>query len=76
MGHSAILSTCTKHSPAFATFVLSIFEWQLKTCFTVFCLQIQILQVLTTETIAIVNLFQVKLSDCYHCIETNSQLNW
>ena len=33
--HSAILSTCTKLPPVFKTFVLSIFEWQFKTGFTV-----------------------------------------
>ena len=32
--HSAILSTCTKLPPAFKTFVLSIFEWLLKTGYT------------------------------------------
>ena len=33
--HSAILSTCIKLQPVFETFVLSIFEWPLKTGFTV-----------------------------------------
>ena len=33
--HSAILSTCIKQPPVFKTFVLSIFEWPLKTGFTV-----------------------------------------
>ena len=33
--HSAILLTCTKLPPVFKTFVLSIFEWPLKTGFTV-----------------------------------------
>ena len=33
--HSAILSTFIKLPFAFKTFVLSIFEWLLKTCFTV-----------------------------------------
>ena len=33
--HSAILATCTKLPPAFQTFVLSIFEWWLKTGFAV-----------------------------------------
>ena len=33
--HSAILSTCTKLTSVFKTFVLSIFEWPLKTVFTV-----------------------------------------
>ena len=33
--HSAILSTCTKLSPVFSTFVLSIFEWRLTAGFTV-----------------------------------------
>ena len=33
--HSAILSTCIKPPPVFKTFVLSIFEWSLKTGFTV-----------------------------------------
>ena len=35
--HSAILLTCTKLPPVFKTYVLSIFEWPLKTSFTVFC---------------------------------------
>ena len=35
MEHSAILLTCTKQPPVFKTFVLSIFEWSLKTGFTV-----------------------------------------
>ena len=34
--HSAILSTCIKLPSVFKTFVLSIFEWPLKTGFTVF----------------------------------------
>ena len=34
--HSAILSTCTKLSSVFKTFVLSIFVWLLKIGFTVF----------------------------------------
>ena len=34
--HSAILSTCIKLPFAIKTFVLSIFEWPLKTGFTVF----------------------------------------
>ena len=33
--HSAMLLTCTKLPPVFKTFVLSIFEWPLKTGFTV-----------------------------------------
>ena len=33
--HSAILSTCIKLPHGFKTFVLSIFEWPLKTGFTV-----------------------------------------
>ena len=33
--HSAILLTFIKQSFAIKTFVLSIFEWLLKTCFTV-----------------------------------------
>ena len=33
--HSAILSTCIKLQSVFNTFVLSIFEWPLKTGFTV-----------------------------------------
>ena len=33
--HSAILSTCIKLPSVFKTFVLSIFEWLLKTGFTV-----------------------------------------
>ena len=33
--HSAILSTCIKVPSAFKTFVLSIFDWLLKTGFTV-----------------------------------------
>ena len=33
--HSAILSTCIKLPFVFKTFVLSIFEWRLKTGFTV-----------------------------------------
>ena len=33
--HSAILLTCTKLPLVFKTFVLSIFEWPLKTGFTV-----------------------------------------
>ena len=33
--HSAILSTCIKLPSVFKTFVLSNFEWPLKTCFTV-----------------------------------------
>ena len=33
--HSAILFTCTKLPPVFKTFVLPIFEWPLKTGFTV-----------------------------------------
>ena len=33
--HSVILSTCTKLPPVFKTFVLSIFEWSLKTGFTI-----------------------------------------
>ena len=33
--HSAILSTCIKLPHGFKTFVLSIFEWLLKTGFTV-----------------------------------------
>ena len=32
--HSAILLTCVKLPPVSKTFVLSIFEWLLKTCFT------------------------------------------
>ena len=36
--HSAILSTCIKLPFVFKTFVLSIFEWSLKTGFTVHCL--------------------------------------
>ena len=39
MEHSAILSTCTKRSPVFKTFVLSMFEWPLKTGFTVYVLR-------------------------------------
>ena len=35
MEHSAILSTCSKLLPDFKTFVLSIFEWPLRTGFTV-----------------------------------------
>ena len=31
--HSAILSTCIKLPPVFKTFILSIFEWPLKTSF-------------------------------------------
>ena len=34
--HSAILSTCIKLPNDFKAFVLSIFEWPLKTGFTVF----------------------------------------
>ena len=34
--HSAILSTCIKLPHVFKTLVLSIFEWPLKTVFTVF----------------------------------------
>ena len=34
--HSAIISTCIKLSFVFKTFVLSIFEWPLKTGFTVY----------------------------------------
>ena len=33
--HSAILLTCIKLSSVLKTFVLSIFEWLLKICFTV-----------------------------------------
>ena len=33
--HSAVLLTCIKLPPVFKTFVLSIFEWPLKTGFTV-----------------------------------------
>ena len=33
--HSAILSTCIKRTSVFKTFVLFIFEWPLKTGFTV-----------------------------------------
>ena len=33
--HSAILSICIKQSHGFKTFVLSIFEWPLKTDFAV-----------------------------------------
>ena len=33
--HSAVLSTCIKLPPVFKTFFLSIFEWQLKTGWTV-----------------------------------------
>ena len=36
--HSAILSTSIKLPVVFKTFVLSIFEWPLKTGFTVYCL--------------------------------------
>ena len=32
---NGILSTCTKLPPVFKTFVLSIFEWPLKTVFTI-----------------------------------------
>ena len=35
--HSAILSTCINLPSVFKTFVLSIFEWPLKTGFTVIC---------------------------------------
>ena len=34
--HSAILSTCIELPHGFRTFVLSIFEWPLKTGFTVY----------------------------------------
>ena len=34
--HSAILSTCIELPHGFKTFVLSIFEWPLKTGFTVY----------------------------------------
>ena len=34
--HSAILLTCIKLPPVFKTFILPIFEWLLKTGFTVF----------------------------------------
>ena len=33
--HSAVLLTCIKVPPGFETFVLSIFDWVLKTGFTV-----------------------------------------
>ena len=33
--HSAVLLTCIKVPPGFKTYVLSIFEWSLKTGFTV-----------------------------------------
>ena len=36
--HSAILLTCTKLQLVFKTFVLSIFEWPLKTGLTVYIL--------------------------------------
>ena len=36
MEHSAVLLTCIKIPNGFQTFVLSIFEWPLKTGFTVF----------------------------------------
>ena len=35
MEHSAIHPTCTKLPPVVKTFVLSIYEWPLKTGFTV-----------------------------------------
>ena len=35
MEHCAILSSCTKLPPVFKTFVLTIYEWLLKTGFTV-----------------------------------------
>ena len=38
MEHSAVLLTCIKIPNGFQTFVLSIFEWLLKTGFTVFYL--------------------------------------
>ena len=37
--HPAILSTSTKRPPIFKTFVLYIFEWPLKTGFTVMTLK-------------------------------------
>ena len=41
--HSAILSTFIKLPFVFKTFVLSIFEWPLKTGFTVFGLKLKIM---------------------------------
>ena len=38
MEHSTTLSTCIQLPPVFKTFVLSIFEWPLKTGFTVYTL--------------------------------------
>ena len=36
MEHSAVLLTFSKLPPGFKTFILSIFEWQLKTGYTVY----------------------------------------
>ena len=46
--HSAILSTCIKLPHGFKTFVLSVFEWPLKTAFTVFVQLIQLFSVFWT----------------------------
>ena len=43
--HSAILSTFIKLSFVIKIFVLSIFEWPLKTGFTVFCLKVHVQEV-------------------------------
>ena len=40
--HSAILSSCIKLPSVFDIFILSIFEWPLKTGFTVFCLKVKV----------------------------------
>ena len=40
--YSAILSSCIKLPSVFDIFILSIFEWLLKTGFTVFCLKVKL----------------------------------
>ena len=42
--HSVVLLTCIALPHGFKTFVLSIFEWPLKTGFTVQCMQTKLIQ--------------------------------
>ena len=61
--HSAILSPCIKLPHGFKTFVLSIFEWPLKTGFTVFLHLIQLFSVFLTlkHIFCLVQCIKVKL---------------
>ena len=72
--HSAILSTCIMPHHVFKTFVLSIFEWPLKTGFTVFILQMLCLLACANSSLTSLDLQRI-LGDI-ECREPVSTLDW